>query len=37
MNFDCSDELKVIPQRIQNKKLNNLMVEFASAIYGDLD
>lgn len=32
-----SDELKVIPQRIQNKKLNKLMVEFASAIYGDLD
>ncbi|XP_047094074.1 cinnamoyl-CoA reductase-like SNL6 [Lolium rigidum] len=28
-----SDELKVVPQRIQNKKLNKLMVEFASAIY----
>ncbi|KAI4964126.1 hypothetical protein ZWY2020_007002 [Hordeum vulgare] len=35
--YPPSDELKVIPQRIQNKKLNNLMVEFASAIYGDLD
>ncbi|CAM0956032.1 unnamed protein product [Alopecurus aequalis] len=32
-----SDELKVVPQRIQNKKLNKLMVEFANAIYGDLD
>jgi hypothetical protein len=33
VNFGCSDELKVVPQRIQNKKLNKLMVEFASAIY----
>lgn len=32
-----SDELKVIPQRIQDKKLNKLMVEFASGIYGELD
>uniref|UniRef100_A0ACD5THT2 Uncharacterized protein n=1 Tax=Avena sativa TaxID=4498 RepID=A0ACD5THT2_AVESA len=32
-----SDELKVIPQRIQSKKLSKLMVEFASDIYGDLD
>ncbi|XP_062200802.1 cinnamoyl-CoA reductase-like SNL6 [Phragmites australis] len=27
-----SDELKVIPQRIQNKKLNKLMVEFSSGV-----
>jgi len=33
----CSDELKVIPQRIQNKKLNKLMLEFASGVYGELD
>lgn len=32
-----SDELKVIPQRIQNKKLNKLMLEFASGVYGELD
>ncbi|XP_062205642.1 cinnamoyl-CoA reductase-like SNL6 [Phragmites australis] len=32
-----SDELKVIPQRIQNKKLSKLMVEFANGIYGELD
>jgi hypothetical protein len=28
-----SDELKVIPQRIQGKKLNKLMLEFASGVY----
>lgn len=32
-----SDELKVIPQRIQGKKLNKLMLEFASGVYGELD
>ncbi|WVZ57776.1 hypothetical protein U9M48_008119 [Paspalum notatum var. saurae] len=32
-----SDELKVIPQRIQNKKLNKLMMEFESGVYGELD
>ncbi|KAK8445368.1 hypothetical protein SEVIR_9G314100v4 [Setaria viridis] len=32
-----SDELKVIPQRIQNKKLNKLMLEFSSGVYGELD
>ncbi|KAF8689221.1 hypothetical protein HU200_042009 [Digitaria exilis] len=32
-----SDELKVIPQRIQNKKINKLMLEFASGVYGELD
>ncbi|KAL6641517.1 hypothetical protein ACP70R_019698 [Stipagrostis hirtigluma subsp. patula] len=32
-----SDELKVIPQRIQNKKLSKLMAEFANGIYGELD
>ncbi|RLN17512.1 cinnamoyl-CoA reductase 1-like [Panicum miliaceum] len=32
-----SDELKVISQRIQNKKLNKLMLEFASGVYGELD
>ncbi|KAL6905393.1 hypothetical protein ACP4OV_002994 [Aristida adscensionis] len=32
-----SDELKVIPQRIQNKKLSKLMMEFANGIYGELD
>jgi len=32
-----SDELKVIPQRIQNKKLNKLMLEFAGGVYGELD
>ncbi|CAN6305750.1 unnamed protein product [Urochloa humidicola] len=32
-----SDELKVIPQRIQNKKLSKLMLEFASGVYGELD
>ncbi|TVU31539.1 hypothetical protein EJB05_23226 [Eragrostis curvula] len=32
-----SDELKVIPQRIQSKKLSKLMVEFANGIYGELD
>ena len=30
--FFGSDELKVIPQRIQNKKLNKLMLEFASGV-----
>ncbi|PWZ13310.1 Cinnamoyl-CoA reductase-like SNL6 [Zea mays] len=32
-----SDELKVIPKRIQGKKLNKLMLEFASGVYGELD
>ncbi|KAF0930827.1 hypothetical protein E2562_035404 [Oryza meyeriana var. granulata] len=32
-----SDELKVIPQRIHTKKLNKLMLEFASGIYGDIN
>ncbi|KAL5232490.1 hypothetical protein ABZP36_031266 [Zizania latifolia] len=32
-----SDELKVISQRIHTKKLNKLMLEFDSAIYGDLN
>uniref|UniRef100_A0A0E0MB60 NAD(P)-binding domain-containing protein n=1 Tax=Oryza punctata TaxID=4537 RepID=A0A0E0MB60_ORYPU len=32
-----SDELKVIPQRIHTNKLNKLMLEFASGIYGDIN
>ena len=35
--FFYSDELRVIPQRIQNKKLNKLMLEFAGGVYGELD
>lgn len=35
--FVSSDELKVIPQRIQNNKLNKLMLEFTSGVYGELD
>uniref|UniRef100_J3N574 NAD-dependent epimerase/dehydratase domain-containing protein n=1 Tax=Oryza brachyantha TaxID=4533 RepID=J3N574_ORYBR len=32
-----SDELKVIPQMIHTKKLNKLMLEFTSGIYGDIN
>jgi hypothetical protein len=35
--FNCSDELKLVPQRVQNKKLSKLMSEFANGIYGELD
>jgi hypothetical protein len=35
--FNCSDELKLIPQRIQNKKLSKLMSEFTNGVYGELD
>uniref|UniRef100_A0A0D3HGX8 NAD-dependent epimerase/dehydratase domain-containing protein n=1 Tax=Oryza barthii TaxID=65489 RepID=A0A0D3HGX8_9ORYZ len=32
-----SDELKVIPQRIHTKKLNKLMLDFTSGVYGDIN
>lgn len=32
---DCSDGLMVIQQRIQNKKLNKLMVDFIDEVHVD--